>query len=220
MGPRPSLDRHHAAWVVDQHPLDVFLEAPNPFVVEKGDPALPGAKQWWDMFIYQAISRGKAAPDNRNYCLTFDMIETGIFYNKTLFAQLGLKPPETWGEFIQIIDGDVYAGRSPDKLEIQRKPAQIQQTLWRPVFLNDYCPPPTADRDTPAVSGVPGPGDITRRSGPNASASDFRFSFRAQHSDIFSCHKILAQKLFQACFCTSDDAQFPTPAMASLMVPM
>jgi ABC-type glycerol-3-phosphate transport system substrate-binding protein len=92
-------------------PLDVFFEAPNPFVVEKGDPAgteagttLPGAKQWWDMFTYQAISRGKAAPDNKNYCLTYDMIETGIFYNKTLFDQFGLKPPNNWGEFIQMME--------------------------------------------------------------------------------------------------------------------
>ena len=80
-------------------PLDTYLEAPNPFVAELGDPELPGARQWWDMFIYQAISRGKAAPDNRNYCVTYDMVETGIYYNKTLFDELGLAVPETWEEF-------------------------------------------------------------------------------------------------------------------------
>ena len=83
-------------------PLDTFFEAPNPFVVEKGDPSLPGAKQWWDMFRYQAISRGKAAPDGKNYCLTLDMIETGIFYNKTIFRKLGLEPPQDWAEFMTI----------------------------------------------------------------------------------------------------------------------
>ena len=83
-------------------PLDRFFEAPNPFVVEKGDPSLPGAKQWWDMFRYQAISRGKAAPDGKNYCLTLDMIETGIFYNKTIFRKLGLEPPQDWAEFMTI----------------------------------------------------------------------------------------------------------------------
>jgi len=83
-------------------PLDSFFEAPNPFVVEKGDPELPGARQWWDMFRYQAISRGKAAPDGRNYCLTLDMVETGIYYNKTIFEELGLEPPQTWDEFITI----------------------------------------------------------------------------------------------------------------------
>lgn len=80
-------------------PLDSFLEAPNPFVVAKGDASLPGAQQWWDMFSNQAISRGKAAPDGRNYCITYDMIETGIYYNKTIFAKLGLSIPRTWEEF-------------------------------------------------------------------------------------------------------------------------
>jgi len=81
-------------------PLDTFLEKPNPFVVEQGDPSLPGVEQWWDMFRYQAISRGKAAPDGLNYCLTFDMVETGLFYNKTLFAELNLEVPANWEDFI------------------------------------------------------------------------------------------------------------------------
>jgi raffinose/stachyose/melibiose transport system substrate-binding protein len=85
-------------------PLDSFLEAPNPFVVEKGDPELPGATQWWDMFRYQAISRGKAAPDGKNYCLTLDMVETGIYYNKTIFNDLGLTPPEDWDAFMRICE--------------------------------------------------------------------------------------------------------------------
>jgi raffinose/stachyose/melibiose transport system substrate-binding protein len=72
-------------------PLDASLEKPNPFV--------PGNKAWWDQFKYQAISRGKAAPDGKMYCLTFDMVETGIFYNKDIFRQLGLQVPKTWPEF-------------------------------------------------------------------------------------------------------------------------
>ena len=84
-------------------PLDPFLEQPNPFITERGDPMAPGYDQWWDMFRYQAISRGKAAPDGYNYCLTFDMIETGIYYNKTLFAELGLEVPRDWDEFVEVM---------------------------------------------------------------------------------------------------------------------
>ncbi len=86
----------HKGWYV---PLDAFLNAPNPYIQEKGDPSLPGYYSWWDMFRYQAISRGKAAPDGRNYCLSFDMVETGIFYNKTIFRQAGVEPPTTWEEW-------------------------------------------------------------------------------------------------------------------------
>lgn len=94
-------------------PLDTFLEAPNPFVVEKGDPELPGSRAWWDMFTYQGISRGKAAPDGLNYCLSYDMIETGIYYNRSLFEQWGVAPPATWEEFLTILERARSEGRIP-----------------------------------------------------------------------------------------------------------
>ena len=74
--------------------LDSYLEQPNPFV--------KGNKQWWDQFKYQAMSRGKAAPDGKMYCITFDMVETGIFYNKDIFKRLGLSVPKDWPEFIDV----------------------------------------------------------------------------------------------------------------------
>ncbi len=79
-------------------PLDAYLEKPNPFI-PKGEP---GSRQWWDQFKYEALSRGKAAPDGKMYCLTYDMVETGIFYNKKIFRKLGLTPPKDWVEFIAI----------------------------------------------------------------------------------------------------------------------
>jgi raffinose/stachyose/melibiose transport system substrate-binding protein len=86
-------------------PLDKYLEAPNPF--------LAGNKQWWDQFKYQAISRGKAAPDGKMYCITLDMIETGIFYNKDIFRKLGVLPPRDWIDFLRIQDRIQKAGYTP-----------------------------------------------------------------------------------------------------------
>jgi len=94
-------------------PLDYWLEQPNPFIVEKGDPSAPGAAQWWDMFEYQAISRGKAAPDNRNYCISFDMIETGIYYNKNVFRKAGVEVPEDWEQFLEVLQKLQDAGYIP-----------------------------------------------------------------------------------------------------------
>jgi len=79
-------------------PLDKYLESPNPFV-KAGEP---GSRQWWDLFRYQDISRSKAAPDGKMYCVTLDMIETGLFYNKDIFRKLGIQPPKDWAEFTQI----------------------------------------------------------------------------------------------------------------------
>lgn len=85
--------------------LDPYLEQPNPFV--------PGNKAWWDQFKYQAISRGKAAPDGKMYCITFDMVETGIFYNKDIFQRLGLSVPTTWPEFEQVEQKILDSGLIP-----------------------------------------------------------------------------------------------------------
>ncbi|HTL30087.1 MAG TPA: ABC transporter substrate-binding protein, partial [Tepidisphaeraceae bacterium] len=79
-------------------PLDKYFEAPNPFVT-KGEP---GSEKWWDMFKYPIPTRGTMAPDDHMYCVTLDMIETAIFYNKTMFAKLGLHEPKDWSEFLAI----------------------------------------------------------------------------------------------------------------------
>lgn len=90
-------------------PLDRFLEEPNEFV----PPGEPGSEQWWDMFKYQTISRGKGGPDGKMYCVSLDVVETGIFYNKTKFDELGLSPPETWAEFMHIHQVIRDAGYQP-----------------------------------------------------------------------------------------------------------
>ncbi|MGV3614707.1 MAG: ABC transporter substrate-binding protein [Fimbriimonas sp.] len=96
----------HKGWYI---PLDKFLEAPNPYV----KPGAPGSREWWDLFRYQEISRSKAAPDGKMYCITLDMIETGIFYNKSLFAKHGLQPPKDWEEFLALQEKLKRAGVQP-----------------------------------------------------------------------------------------------------------
>lgn len=82
--------------------LDPFLEQPNAFVRERGNPNAPGYNQWWDIFRYQAISRGKAAPDGLCYCISYDMIETAFFYNKDIFKKVGVEVPDDWEELIEV----------------------------------------------------------------------------------------------------------------------
>lgn len=89
--------------------LDPYLDAPNPFIA-KGET---GSRQWWDQFKYQAISRGKAAPDGKYYCITFDMVETGVFYNKAIFQRLGIDVPRDWVELQAISEKIRRAGLIP-----------------------------------------------------------------------------------------------------------
>jgi len=85
----------HKGWYV---PLDKYLDTPNAYI----DPGKPGSRQWWDLFKYQGITRGKAGPDGKMYSIIFDMVETGIFYNKDIFRKVGVEPPKDWEEFLEI----------------------------------------------------------------------------------------------------------------------
>jgi ABC-type glycerol-3-phosphate transport system substrate-binding protein len=96
----------HKDWYV---PIDAYLDQPNPFV--KSDE--PGSEKWWDIFKYPVPTRGTTAPNGKMYCVVLDMIETGIYYNKDLFAQLGLREPKDWDEFLTIQRKIKDAGYTP-----------------------------------------------------------------------------------------------------------
>jgi ABC-type glycerol-3-phosphate transport system substrate-binding protein len=95
-------------------PLDAYLDRPSPFA----KPGEPGSKQWWDVFKYQAITRGKAAPDGKSYCVSYDMVETGIFYNKDILERLGLGLPKDWVEFLAMQKRLAEAGYVPLLVEL------------------------------------------------------------------------------------------------------
>jgi len=75
-------------------PLDEFLEKPNPYI--------PGNKRWLDSFVNLPLVHAKRALNGKLYCISIDIVETAVYYNKTIFDQLNLKPPETWEEFIHL----------------------------------------------------------------------------------------------------------------------
>ena len=78
-------------------PLDEYLEQPNPYI--------PGNKRWLDSFQNQDLMNAKRAPDGKLYCISLDVVETGIFYNRTLLDELGVgELPETWDGLMQMLD--------------------------------------------------------------------------------------------------------------------
>lgn len=87
----PDIDK---GWYV---PLDEFLERPNPYT--------PGNKRWIESFRNQDLVNAKRAPDGKLYCISIDIVETGLFYNKTLLNELDIsrrEPPETWSEMMEM----------------------------------------------------------------------------------------------------------------------
>ncbi|HUW59749.1 MAG TPA: extracellular solute-binding protein [Candidatus Bathyarchaeia archaeon] len=87
-------------------PLDEYLERPNLYV--------PGNQRWMDTFANQALVQAKRAPDGKLYCIPIDIVETGVFYNKTLLRAHGFeRMPETWAEMMAMFDTLNKAGVTP-----------------------------------------------------------------------------------------------------------
>ncbi len=99
----PDIDK---GWWI---PLDEYFDQPNPYA----EPGQPGSVQWWDSAANVALTKAKRAPNGRLYSLTFDLVETGIFYNKNLFRKLDLRIPETWDEFLEMQQKIKEAGYIP-----------------------------------------------------------------------------------------------------------
>lgn len=85
----------HKGWYI---PLDEYLARPSAYAAD-GEP---GSVRWSDIFKYPAISESVVAPDGRTYCIVYDMVETGMFYNKEIFSKVGVSPPQDWQEYHQM----------------------------------------------------------------------------------------------------------------------
>lgn len=99
----PDIDK---GWWI---PMDEYFDQPNPYA----KPGEPGSERWWNSFANIALTKAKRAPDGNLYSLTLDLVETGIFYNMEIFRELGLQPPETWAEFLEIQRQIKEAGMIP-----------------------------------------------------------------------------------------------------------
>lgn len=78
-------------WFVDLRP---YLEKPNPYV--------PGNKRWMDLFGEKIIST-RLSSTGELWALPISLVATGIYYNKTLFNELGLEAPQEWEEFKHVL---------------------------------------------------------------------------------------------------------------------
>ena len=96
----PDVDK---GWFV---PLDEFITRTNPYV--------PDNRQWLDMFTNQALVGAKRAPDGKLYCVPMDIVETGLYYNKTLLDELGVDPSfTTWAGMLEAFAKVNEAGVTP-----------------------------------------------------------------------------------------------------------
>lgn|GEM_PF-47485 len=81
--------------------LDPYLESVNRYT----------GKRWLDGIDKRLIERYRV--DGQAYILPIDYIDIAVFYNREIFAELGLRVPETWGEWLALCEKVERAGYVP-----------------------------------------------------------------------------------------------------------
>ena len=80
--------------------------------------------------IYEGVNQGVTEPDGEVYVMAYNVLPNVIFYNTKKFEAYGLTPPETWDEFLSILETLKENGETPITLG--------SQLGWEPLFWFDY----------------------------------------------------------------------------------
>jgi len=93
-------DNYQKGWF---YAMDEWLKQPNPYNENK---------IWGDTFIDGAIDSVRA-PDGKVYDIPSNGVGVAIYYNKTMFNELGLQVPKTWQEFMDVQAKIKESGKIP-----------------------------------------------------------------------------------------------------------
>ncbi|MBK8025158.1 MAG: extracellular solute-binding protein, partial [Chloroflexi bacterium] len=77
-------------------PLNEFLEMPNPYIPE----GQPGSERWIDSFPADVLAKIRAK-DGNFYQIAMDWVETGLFFNKAVFEEVGIDAE--WANFTEFV---------------------------------------------------------------------------------------------------------------------
>jgi raffinose/stachyose/melibiose transport system substrate-binding protein len=103
-GTRDQVEEIAKGWWVN---LDPYLDLPNPYV-EAGEP---GSERWLDLFFDIPFESMRIL--GSHYTINYDLVTSMMFYNKDIFAEVGVEVPETTAEFMDVLQKLQDAGYTP-----------------------------------------------------------------------------------------------------------
>lgn len=132
---------------------DVFMSWSGSFganLVKSGrvmplDDMIAANKEWADQIV--ASQWGPFQYDGKQYGIPWSMDGKAFYYNKTVFDELGLSEPNTWEEFIAVLDAlkaggyeyPISAGFSAEWAVSHYMGAMVQRMVDPAVIAKDYA---------------------------------------------------------------------------------
>jgi raffinose/stachyose/melibiose transport system substrate-binding protein len=87
--------------------LDSYLDKPNHYV-EAGEP---GSERWLDLFYEVPFQANRIL--GSHYTLNYSIVTSMMFYNKDIFAEVGVEIPTTVAELLAVFQALEDAGHTP-----------------------------------------------------------------------------------------------------------
>jgi len=103
-GTRDQVEEIAKGWWVN---LDPYLARPNAYV-KAGEP---GSEKWLDLFFDVPFDSMRIL--GSHYTINYDLVTSMMFYNKDIFKEVGVEPPETFAQFIDVLQKIKDAGHTP-----------------------------------------------------------------------------------------------------------
>lgn len=105
-------------------PWDPYLELPTPYA---------GGRPWKDTLHMEWLVRSRYEGDSKIYQLPTFADQGGIYYNKSIFDELGLQPPKLWDEWMAANQKIKDAGYDAFQIggNVVWMQGELMDALWR-----------------------------------------------------------------------------------------
>jgi ABC-type glycerol-3-phosphate transport system substrate-binding protein len=130
-GTVPDLYQTQPNWIREDLAKGWFLSVDE--ILAEQNPYYPEYNTWEDTFLPNTLDIWKLV-DEKRYSIQMSQQQVVFYYNKDIFNELGISEPETWRQFIEILEKVKAAGYTPLAWNL----SDLNQLTWTSGWFTNF----------------------------------------------------------------------------------